>query len=402
MIVIWILCDGFGGSPLLRQPAGLRRHREDLLLPGRTMKWLSYQVPRAAAPRGFPFQRERAEVMVYTMKDVARKAGVSPATVSRVLSKTHYISEETRARVLEVVDALNYHKNVNAQRLATGHNHILAMVISEFANPFYPEVIRGFQSAAWDNGFDVLLLNTEYSRTRADSIIRKLAEKDVSGVAILTSSIEIAAAAPLEEAGICTVFSNLYSAGKLVSNISVNYSRGISQAIEHVVRLGHRRTSVIAGPEESRIAAHIKRALVDGLTQHNLKPSPVISCDYRVDAGASAVHAILAAPEMPTVIFCGSDLIAMGAMSALEEAGVRVPEDVSVVGIDDIAFAGLARPSLTTINVPREELGLTACRALEKMMQLKRHGGAEYTLETELVVRKSTARAPEKRRGKTK
>jgi LacI family transcriptional regulator len=105
---------------------------------------------------------------------------------------------------------------------------------------------------------------------------------------------------------------------------------------------------------------------------------------------------------MPTVIFCGSDLIAMGAMSALEEAGVRVPEEISVVGIDNIAFASLARPSLTTINVPREELGLTAYRALEKMMQLKRHKGAEYTLETELVVRKSTARASEKRRGKAR
>ena len=105
---------------------------------------------------------------------------------------------------------------------------------------------------------------------------------------------------------------------------------------------------------------------------------------------------------MPTVIFCGSDLIAMGAMSALEEAGVRVPEEVSVVGIDNIAFASLARPSLTTINVPREELGTTAFHALEKMMQLKRRKGAEYTLKTELVVRKSTAKAAEKRRGSTK
>ena len=338
--------------------------------------------------------------MVYTMKDVARKAGVSPATVSRVLNNTHYLADETRARVLAVVEELNYYKNVHAQRLATGHSDMLALVISEFANPFYPEAIRGFQEAAWDHGLDVLLLNTEYSPTRTESLMRKLVEKDVSGVAILTSSIEMASAAPLAEAGICTVFSNLYSAGKLVSNITVDYSRGISQAIEHVVRLGHRRAAVIAGPEGSRTAAHIKSALVKGLAQNKLKPFPVICCDYRVDAGASAVKAILATPEMPTVIFCGSDLIALGAMSALEEAGVRVPEEVSVVGIDNIAFAGLARPSLTTIHVPREELGQTAFRALEKMMQLKRHKGAEYTLETELVVRKSTAQASEKRQAR--
>jgi DNA-binding LacI/PurR family transcriptional regulator len=340
--------------------------------------------------------------MVYTMKDVARRAGVSPATVSRVLNNTHYIADETRARVLSVVNELNYFKNVHAQRLATGQSDLLALVISEIANPFYPEVIRGFQAAAWEHGLDVLLLNTEYSRTRTDSLMRKLVEKDVSGVAILTSSIEMTAAAPLAEAGICMVFSNLISAGKLVSNINVDYSRGISQAIEHVAGLGHRRASVIAGPEGSRTAEHIKSALVKGLAHNKLRPFPVLHCDYRIDAGASVVKAILAAPEMPTVIFCGSDLIALGAMSALEEAGVRVPDEVSVVGIDNIAFAGLARPSLTTINVPREGLGTTAYLALEKMMELKRHKGAEYTLETELVVRKSTARASEKRQGKAK
>jgi len=340
--------------------------------------------------------------MVYTMKDVARKAQVSPATVSRVLNNTHYIADETRARVLAAVDEMSYYKNVHAQRLATGQSDLLALVISEFANPFYPEVIRGFQAAAWDRGLDVLLLNTEYSRTRTDSLMRKLVERDVSGVAILTSSIEMAAAAPLAEAGISMVFSNLYSAGKLVSNITVDYSRGIAQAIEHVVSLGHRRAAVIAGPEGSRTAEHVKSALVNGLARKKMRASTVINCDYRIDAGASAVKAILTAPEMPTVIFCGSDLIAMGAMSALEEAGVRVPEEVSVVGIDNIAFAGLARPSLTTINVPREELGRTAFHALEKMVQLKRHKGAEYTLETKLVARKSTAPAPEKRNRKTR
>ncbi len=117
------------------------------------------------------------------------------------------------------------------------------------------------------------------------------------------------------------------------------------------------------------------------------------SSDYRVDAGASAVRDILSAPDIPTVIFCGSDLIAMGAMNTLEEAGVKIPEDVSIIGIDDISFAFLARPPLTTISVPRERLGITAFEALEKMLKLKRHKGAEYHLETELVVRKSTAPA---------
>jgi len=132
---------------------------------------------------------------------------------------------------------------------------------------------------------------------------------------------------------------------------------------------------------------------VAGLNQRKLNSFPVITSNYRVDAGASAVRTILSQPEIPTVIFCGSDLIAMGAMNALEEAGVEVPEDVSVIGIDDISFAFLARPPLTTIRVPRERLGTIAFQALDKMLKLKRRKGADYYLETELVVRKSSAPA---------
>lgn len=334
--------------------------------------------------------------MVYTMRDVATRAGVSPATVSRVLNKTHYISDQTKKRVLEVVDELNYYKNVHARRLATGQSDLFGLVISEIANPYFPEVIRGFQAAAWDRGLDVLLLNTEYSRTRTQSVIRKLVESDVRGVAIMTSSIDSTATSALAEAGIGVVFCNFCSADKLVSNISIDYNRGILQAIEHVAALGHRRAAVIAGPEANRTAANIKQALVAGLTKRGMKPFPVTSSDYRVDAGASAVRDILSAPDIPTVIFCGSDLIAMGAMSTLEAAGVKIPEDVSIIGIDDISFAFLARPPLTTISVPRERLGTTAFEALEKILKLKRHKGEEYYLETELVVRKSTAPARHK------
>jgi LacI family transcriptional regulator len=329
---------------------------------------------------------------VYTMLDVAHKAGVSKATVSRVLNnQTHYIADETRKRVLEVVDELNYYKNVHARRLATGQSDLYGLVVSDIANPFFPEVIRGFQDAAWERGFDVLLLNTEYSKTRTESIVRKLVESDVRGVAIMTSSIDDTATHELTSSGIGVVFNNLCRADKFISNITVNYDGGIAQAIEHVVQLGHRRAAVIAGPEGNRTAAMISKALVSGLKGKRMDLLSVRSSDYRVDAGASVVEHILGAASLPTVIFCGSDLIAMGVMSALEEAGVRVPEDISIVGIDNISFAPLSRPPLTTINVPREKLGETAFFALERTLQLKRHRGSEYTLETELVVRKSTA-----------
>jgi len=335
--------------------------------------------------------------MAHTMKEVARRAGVSPATVSRVLNKTHYISAETEKRVLEVVNELNYYKNVHARRLATGRSDLFGLVISEIANPYFPEIIRGFQAAAWDQGFDVLLCNTEYIEQRTRSVISKLVQSDVRGVAIVTSSIDNSVTSELIDAGIGVVFCNLCSPGRLVSNISIDYQRGVLQAIEHIVALGHHRAAVIAGPETNRTAAHIKQTLVTGLKRRRIHPFPITSVDYHIDAGASAVRAILSVDEIPTVIFCGSDLIAVGAMNALEEAGVKIPDDVSIVGIDDISFAFLARPPLTTIKVPRERLGITAFQALEKMLKLKRRMGADYHLETELIIRKSTAPATQRR-----
>jgi LacI family transcriptional regulator len=329
--------------------------------------------------------------MAHTMREVAKRAGVSLATVSRVLNDTEYISEPTRRRVLKVVREFNYFKNVHARRLATGRSDIFGLIISEIANPYFPEIIRGYQAVAWSRGFDVLICNTEYDRERTKAVMRKLRESDVRGVAIVTSSVDRSMASELIAAGIPLVFCNYDSAGKLVANICIEYEHGINKAIEHIVELGHRRSAVVAGPADNRTARRIKSALVSGLTARGLKPVCVLESNYRVDAGASAIREVLSGREIPTVVFCGNDLIAMGVMSALEEAGVGVPEDVSVIGFDDIFFSFLARPPLTTISVPREQLGITAFEALDHMLKLKPRKGMTYALETDLVVRKSTA-----------
>jgi DNA-binding LacI/PurR family transcriptional regulator len=325
------------------------------------------------------------------MIDVAKLAQVSPATVSRVLSKSPYISKKTATRVMAAVEELNYHRNVHARRLAIGKSDLFGLVISEIVNPFFSEIIRGFQSAAWERGFDVLLLNTEYDEKRTESVIQKLIENDVRGVAVITSSLNDEVISSLTKEGIAVVLCNLLSADRLVSNIRIDYESGLNQAMEHVASLGHRRAAVIGGPADNKTATRISEALVVGLKRRGLDPNPVTHSTYHMDAAASAVKLVLAASEKPTVIFCGSDLIAMGAMLALEAEGINVPRDISIVGIDDIPFASLTRPPLTTIGVPREKLGITAFQALEKMLKLKRQKGTEYILETELVIRKSTA-----------
>lgn len=325
------------------------------------------------------------------MRDVASRAGVSLATVSHVLNKTRYTAPDTVQRVLGAAKELNYHTNVHARRLAMGRSDLFGLMISEVANPYFSEIITGFQTAAWQHGFDVLLFNTEYDPARARTVIQKLLESNVRGVAVMTSSIDRTATSELTKAGIGLVFNNSGPAQKLVSSIRIDYLKGISQAIDYIVELGHRKVAIIAGPQSNRTAIILRDALISGLRARRLKPFPILETNFRVDGGAAAVREILAQRETPGVVFCGNDLIAMGAMSALEEAGVEVPEDVSVIGFDDIFLASLARPPLTTIHIPRAKLGILAFEALNKMLNRKLRRGEDYSVDTSLVVRRSTA-----------
>lgn len=224
-----------------------------------------------------------------TMREVADRAGVSPATVSRVLNKTQYIAPETEKRVLEAVKHLNYHKNVNALRLATGRSNMFGLVISEIANPFFPEVIRGFQAAAWESGCDVLLCNTEYSETQTRAVIRKLLEADVRGVAVMTSSLGKSGTTQLTAAGVGLLFCNHGPAEKLISNISIDYQHGISQAIAHAKSLGHRRAAIISGPKD-RESTEIRRALIAGLKTHRFTLDLVVESNYKMDAGGGGAQ----------------------------------------------------------------------------------------------------------------
>src|SRR3979411_1367457 len=166
--------------------------------------------------------------MGHTMRAVAKRAGGSHTTVSRVLNKTRYISVETERRVLEVVGQMKYFKNVHARRLATGRSDLFGLVISEIANPYFPEIIRGFQAMAWNRGFDVLICNTEYDRERTKAVMRKLRESDVRGVAIVTSSVDQTMTSELTAAGIPVVLCNADPAGKRVGNSGLHDKRGIN------------------------------------------------------------------------------------------------------------------------------------------------------------------------------
>jgi len=324
------------------------------------------------------------------MREVAQRAGVSKATVSRVLNKARYVDPETRQRVLDVARALKYYQNVHARRLAQRRSDLFGLIISEIANPFFPELIRGFEAAALETGFEVLLCNTEYGPERIEAAVRKMIENQVRGAAVMTSVMDQELIEELASHHIPTVLLDQERSERFVSSIRIDYAGGVSQALDHLWELGHRRFAFIAGPGSIRSALTFRQAVAKVFESRRIAPCRVIEGNHKVDGGVGAALALLEEAMLPTAVLCGNDLTAIGVMSALEGAGLRVPEDVSVVGFDDIYFAHLARPALTTIRLSREGLGRLAFEALDKTLRSKRRRGALYTGETELVVRDST------------
>jgi DNA-binding LacI/PurR family transcriptional regulator len=331
--------------------------------------------------------------MIVQMKDVAERAGVSLSTVSFVLNKkrSKSISPETSKRVWAAAQELNYHVNVHARRLARGQSNFVGLIISEIANPFFPDVIRGFEAAASERGLELLLCNTEYEPNRMAAAVDKMLGEGVRGVAIMTSAFGEEQLKALASRRIPVVLLSVGPNSPRARKIEINFSKGMLQAIDHLSGLGHKKFAVISGPPQVGSAATTRDAFLRSLTKRGLKADHVIECNYRVDGGMSAVRSLISQSALPSALLCGNDVIAIGAISALQEAKIRVPEDVSVVGVDDILFSRLACPPLTTVHVPRENLGRLGFEILEKMRRSPRAPFVTQRVETHLVIRKSTA-----------
>ena len=327
------------------------------------------------------------------MKDVASRAGVSVTTVSHVMNKTRFVTPPTRRRVLEAIRELNYHKDAHARGLARGTSDFFGLIVSDIENPFFSELVKSFESAALEHGLDLLLSNTNYDPKRAEIAVHKMIENKVRGVAIMTSDLAPALAEELSANQVAVVFLDLGEAGLYRSNIRVNYSTGIFQVTEHLHQLGHKAMAFISGPQSLRSAVTRRQAFISALERRGLPLEQVLEGNHKVDGGIAVACALLKRAPLPTALLCSNDLTAIGVMTALQEAGLRVPKDISVVGFDDIALARITYPSLTTVNLSRDLLGRMAFEALHNILRTKKRAGAEYFVKTELVIRSSTGPA---------
>jgi len=339
-----------------------------------------------------------------TIADVARVAGVSKSTVSRVLNdRTHYMREETRQRVVRAMDELGYRPSAVARSLVSKRTHTVGLLISDVGNPFYPEVIHGVEDAALAAGYDVFLCNTSYDLKRGMTFVESLGDKQVDGAMLMSSSMSDELVLELARHRIPAVVLDwqLNVVDGMVGTIAVDFETGIRTAADHLVELGHRRLAHVSGPLHLRTAQVRRDTFMEGLAAHGIDPTEVLVVEgnFRVEGGRQALAELLSAPERPTAVFAGNDLMALGILWAARDRGLRVPEDLSVIGLDDIELSAEVSPSLTTVALPRHEIGEMAMHMLLELIPLPQEPQSEPVhhdiVHTHLVVRQSTAQLRE-------
>ena len=327
------------------------------------------------------------------IKDIAREAGVSTATVSHVINKTKYVSDGTREKVQRAIEKFNYHPNAHAQMLALGRSKMIGLLVSDISNPFFPEIIKSIEAAVFAAGFHLILLNTNYQTERAIEYVRRLLQMKVAGIILMIAEFDRTLIKEFKHKKTSVVFHDLGVVGEKMSNIILDYAVGIDEAVSHLVSLGHRSIVHIAGSHEIHSAGVRQRAFVNAMKNHLPAGSEIkiYEGDFRFEGGRHAAHQILLEPELPTAIVVANDLMALGVMQEFKSAGLRIPNDISIVGFDDISFASLAEPALTTVCSPRAEIGRLAFEALALTMDKPHQQGVEIRIPTYLIERKSTA-----------
>lgn len=322
---------------------------------------------------------------------VARRARVSTATVSRVLNNTGPVKATTRARVLKAIEALRYSPNLHARSLAGGKSRSIGVIVSNIENPFFLDIYKAVEEGAQSAGFELIMANTDYSSERLVTSIRLMIGRRVAGLAAIVSEMDADLIEELTGNRIPVVFYDVGTPRRNITNIRVNYRRGMEKLSSYLYSLGHRRVGFVGhhatlGPINERV-----KVLLDGAGRSKDLHVETAADTDTLEGGRRAVRELLGAGRRPTAIVCVNDLMAVGALRELRERGLRVPEDVSVTGFDNVNLAQFCYPALTTVHIPRDQIGRTICDCLMKSETALLE--QEFVIDPELVVRDSTGPA---------
>jgi DNA-binding LacI/PurR family transcriptional regulator len=329
------------------------------------------------------------------IREIAKRAKVSTATVSRAVNRIPTVDPRLAKRVWKIIDELGYRPNIQARALVSGRSHILGLVVSEITNPFFPEIVQAFETIAVEHGYEILLVSTVHDSKRMDISVRRMTERRVDGVAVMTFGMEDLLLEDPELSNVPLVFVDVGPKRARVSNIRIDYLNGIRQAVQHLAALRHERIAFISGPLDLKSAVSRRNAFKRAMGEIGLdiQKSLVVEGDHTLEGGVRAMQSLLSLPKRPTAVLCSNDMTALGVMHKCYEEALSIPRDLSLVGFDDIRLARFFLPPLTTVRMSQSELARIAFHALLTELERKTPSkdGTEYLLETSLVLRDSTA-----------
>jgi LacI family transcriptional regulator len=330
-----------------------------------------------------------------TLKDVAAAARVHPATASRALSPETRIlvSEETARRVLEAAASLGYRPNPVARSLRTRRSHTIGVIIPDLNNPLFPPIVRGLEDRLAAAGYVALIGNTDGDYERERIVFEQMRARHVDGFVLATAQLRNPLLAEAARAELPVVLMNRMAEDYSFPSVSVDNNRGVRMAIAHLVKLGHRRIAHIAGPQEVSTGVTRHQGFLEGMKTADLEVDPdlvVFASGYTIEEGIRCSKELLARGNGWTAVAAANDMLAVGCYEVLEASGLHCPEDISVVGFNDMPFIDRLRPPLTTVRFPHYQVGTEAAQLL--LERIAGHVAVKVLyLAPELIVRGSTA-----------
>jgi len=331
-----------------------------------------------------------------TIKDVAKLAKVSHTTVSRALNDRPRVSLRTKDRILGVARRLNYQPNVAARSLKVRRTKTLGLVITTIINPFYPELAQGIENTAREMGYNIMLCSTNFDIDLERQYVEMLRSKGVDGIIFTSTHVNDPNIRGLvdEELPIILVNRRIYddSVSNRVDYVVIENTRGAYMAVEHLIKMGHQRIGIITGHDQSSVSLERLEGARKAFSDYGLDfpPALIVAGDFMKVSGQQAVARFSRMRPPPTAVFAFNDYMALGAVEGFLDAGFRVPEDIAIVGFNDIEMSRLKNIDLTTIGQKTYEMGSIAVRTLvEKIEQKARGIVRQIILEPELVIRKS-------------
>ncbi|WP_112323583.1 LacI family DNA-binding transcriptional regulator [Oceanibium sediminis] len=332
-----------------------------------------------------------------TLQDVARVANVSTATVSRCLNTPALVGEETRRKVMAAVTDLGYSPNFRARALVSGRSHTIGAIIPTMENAIFARGIQAFQEELADHGFTLLIASSSYREDVEEGQIRHLVSRGAEALLLIGHHRDPVNYRFLERQGIPALVAWVYDPDQPQMSIGFDNQSAMTGLAREVIAMGHRRIAAISAPRAANDRARNRIVgICDAMEEAGLDPATldIVEAPYGIETGAEAFATLMTREPRPTVVMCGNDVLAAGALRQATQMGLRVPGDISITGFDDLELATLVEPQLTTVHVPHREMGRRAARVLVAQLD----GGAadaSIELQTRLCLRGSLAPPPD-------